>query len=163
MIALAQCGVDYRTFDRAAVDEDQLLRARLPAQARLTDQTRGRDFRVRVRFNFQQPRHQLGSMQIANAVAQGISRRQLEDDALIAHENESDLWMPGGLQVKLMLDVAALGIFRAEKFSAGGQIIKKRSHFDLGAGCFSTIAHRLDPSAGDDDLCTRDRAGFTTR
>ena len=89
--------------------------------------------------------------------------RKLKNDSLVTDKGKSDLRMTDRLQMKLMFDVAALGVFRAQKFPARRQIVKKRAHFDLRARRFAAVAHRLDPPAGDDDLRAGDRVRFAGR
>ncbi len=61
--------------------------------------------------------------------------------------------------MELVLDVPAFGVLRAKKFPAGGQIVKKRTHFDLRSRCFAAVAHDVDLTAVHDDL----RAGNSVR
>src|SRR5207244_12097176 len=69
--------------------------------------------------------------------------------------------MTDRLQMNLMFDVTAFSVFRAKKFSARGQVIKKRAHLDLGSWLFAAIAHDIDLTTVDDDLGSCDCAGFS--
>ena len=71
--------------------------------------------------------------------------------------------MANGLKMKLVLDVAGLGVFRAEKFPARGQVVKKRAHFDLCSRRFTAIAHDVDLAAIHDDFGASDCIGFASR
>ena len=85
-------------------------------------------------------------MQIPNSFTQTRHGRQLESDSFVANESKRDLRMTDRLQMKLVFDLTGFGIFGAQEFPARRQIIKKRTHFDLRARRFATVAHRLDPS-----------------
>ena len=65
--------------------------------------------------------------------------------------------MANRLEVDLMLDIAAFRVFRAKKFSARRQVVKKRAHFDLRSRRFTAFAHDVDLAAVDDDLCSGNR------
>src|ERR1043165_2646522 len=101
-------------------------------------------------------------MKIANPVDEGRGRWQLENNALIADERECDLGMPDRLEMKLMLEVATLGVFGPQEFPARRQIVEDRAHFDLGAGCFAAVAHGFDLAAGNDDLGAGDGVAFAS-
>src|ERR1043166_7670934 len=60
--------------------------------------------------------------------------------------------MTDGLQMNLMLDVAALGFFGSKKFPARGQVIKQRTHLYLRARGFTAIAHDVELAPVDDDF-----------
>src|SRR5262245_63238807 len=62
--------------------------------------------------------------------------------------------MTDGLQMNLMFDVPAFSIFGTKKFSARGQVIKKRAHLDLSPRRFATVAHHVDLAAINDNLCS---------
>src|SRR5206468_3307062 len=115
VIALAKRSRQDWTFDGAAIHKDELLRPRLPAHSRLPDQTPNPDSRriVLRLFDVEKTIDEILPVQIANAVDQTRGARQLQDDALIAHKHERDLRMPGRLEMKLMLDISALRVFRA--------------------------------------------------
>src|SRR5438477_1134765 len=59
------------------------------------------------------------------------------------------------LQMQLMFDVPALGIFRAQEFATRRHIIKKRAYFDLRAGRFPAVANDVDLAAINDNLVCR--------
>ena len=65
--------------------------------------------------------------------------------------------MADRLQMNLVFDIAALRVFGTEKFSARGQIIKKRAHLDLRSRRFAAIAHDVDLAAIHDDFRSGDR------
>src|SRR5216110_3068590 len=69
--------------------------------------------------------------------------------------------MTDRLQMNLMFDVTAFRVFRAKKFSACGQVIKKRAHLDLGSWRFAAIAHDINLTTVDDDLGSCDCAGLS--
>src|SRR5205823_7947311 len=69
--------------------------------------------------------------------------------------------MADSLQMNLMFDVTAFGIFRAKKFSPCWHVIKKRAHLDLSPGRFTAIAHDVDLAAIDDDLASGNRTGLS--
>src|SRR5437773_11623651 len=63
--------------------------------------------------------------------------------------------------MNLMFDVAAFRVFRTKKFSARGQVIKKRAHVDLGSGGFTAVAHDVELPAVDNDFRSSNRASLT--
>ena len=71
-------------------------------------------------------------------------------------------WANGGA-LPAATNVAALGIFRAQKLPPRRQIIEKRTRFDLRSRRFSAITHRFNPAAGDDDFRARDCVRFSSR
>ena len=71
--------------------------------------------------------------------------------------------MTNGLQMNLVLDVAALRVFRAQKLPARGQIIKKGAHFHLRSGRFPAFAHDVDLASVHDDLAADNRFVFARR
>ena len=125
VIALAQCSVHHRTFDRTTVDEDELLRTCLPAQADLGDQTADSDLRSARDFYFEQAFNEFLPVQIPNSFPQTRNGRQLESDSFVANESKRDLRMTDRLQMKLVFDLTGFGIFGAQEFPARGQVIKK--------------------------------------
>src|SRR5437899_11889333 len=68
--------------------------------------------------------------------------------------------MADSLQMNLMFDVTAFGIFRAKKFPTCWHVIEKRAHLDLGPGRFTAIAHDVDLAAIDDDLASCNCTGL---
>src|SRR5262245_45805485 len=68
--------------------------------------------------------------------------------------------MTDRLQMNLMFYVAALSIFRAKKFPACRQVVKKRTHFDLRARGFASVSHNVDFSAAEENFCASYRARF---
>src|SRR2546421_576248 len=82
---------------------------------RLPDQPADPDFRriVRRLFDIEKTIDEILPVKIADPVEQTRGGRQLQDDALIAHKHERDFRMPGRLKMKLVLDIAALCVFRA--------------------------------------------------
>src|SRR5438132_1622091 len=62
--------------------------------------------------------------------------------------------MADSLQMNLMFDVTAFGIFRAKKFPTCWHVIEKRAHLDLGPGRFTAIADDVDLAAIDDNLAS---------
>ena len=88
---------------------------------------------------------------------------KLKDEAIVAHKGERNLRMTDGLEMNLVLDVAALGVFRAQEFSARRQIVKKRTHFHLRAGRFAAFAHDVDLAAVYHDLGAGDGIRFARR
>ena len=164
MIALAKRRRQHWALDGAAIHKDELLRPRLPAHSRLPDQSADPDFRriVLQLFDVEKAIDEILPVKIADAVEQTRGGRQLQDDALVAHKHERDLRMPRRLEMKLVLDVAALCVFRAQEFPARRQIVKNRAHFNLRAGSFAAIAHRFDPAARYDDFRACNRVRFTS-
>src|SRR5206468_2288148 len=77
---------------------------------------------------------QLVSVKVANSIGQRRGRGQLKRDAIVARERESDLGVADRLQMELVLDVPALGIFRAQKFAARRHVVKKRTHLHFVPG-----------------------------
>src|SRR5258705_12479654 len=67
------------------------------------------------------------------------------------------------LQMNLMLDIAAFGVFGAKKFSARGQIVKKRAHLDLRSRGFTSVAHDFELAAIDNDFGSGNRVSLTCR
>src|SRR5438034_11789590 len=65
--------------------------------------------------------------------------------------------------MNLMLDIAAFGVFGAKKFSAGGQIVKKRAHLDLRSRGFTSVAHDFKLAAIDNDFRSGNRVSLTCR
>ncbi len=102
-------------------------------------------------------------MEIANPLPQRRGRRQLEDNALVPDKDEGDLRMTGGLKMKLMFDVAALGVFRTQELPPRRQIVEKRTRLDLRPGRFPAISDGFDSAARDDDLRAGDRVRFPSR
>src|SRR5688572_25010646 len=158
VISLPKRRCEHRTFDGASVHEDQLLRAALPAHAGLANQPADPDFRRALGFfHGEKALHEILAVKVADAFDEARRGRQLKNYPLVPDKGERDLRVPGRLKMKLMLDVAALGVFRAEEFPARGQIVEKRPHFYLRSGRFAAIPHRLDPASRHDDLRPRDR------
>ena len=71
--------------------------------------------------------------------------------------------MPDRLKMQLMLDVAAFGVLRAEKFPACRQIIKKRADFHLRARRVTTVADNVDLAAVDDNFRAGNRVRLACR
>ena len=69
--------------------------------------------------------------------------------------------MTDRLQMNLVFNVTAFRVFRAKKFSARGQVIKKRAHLDLSSWRFAAVAHDINLTAIDDDLSSCDCAGLS--
>ena len=163
MISLAQSGRDHHAFNRAAIHKDELLRPRLPAHPRLPDQAVDIDLAQTGASQGKQPFEQFVSVQIPDAVLQICRRRKLKHEPIVADKGESNLGMSYRLEVELVFDVPAFGIFRAKKFPAGGQIIKKRTRFDLRSRCIPAVAHNIDFAAVYDDLGAGNSARLARR
>src|SRR4051794_29030793 len=58
--------------------------------------------------------------------------------------------------MELVLNIARLGVFSAQKFPARRQIVEQRADLDLRAGRFAALAHTFDPSAADYDFAAGD-------
>ena len=86
----------------------------------------------------------------------------MKRDAIVARERESDLSVADRLQMELVLDIPALGIFRAQKFAARRHVVKKRAHLHLRPGRFAAVAHDVDLAAIDDDLSPGNRIRFAS-
>src|SRR5438132_13591693 len=82
---------------------------------------------------------QLVSVKVTNSIGQRRGRGQLKRDAIVARERESDLSVADRLQMELVLDIPALGIFRAQKFAARRHVVKKRAHLHLRPGRFAAV------------------------
>ena len=54
-------------------------------------------------------------------------------------EDESDARMAERLELKLMLNLACLGVFSAEEFASRRQIVEERAHLDVSAGGLAAI------------------------
>src|SRR5437773_12576618 len=67
------------------------------------------------------------------------------------------------LQVSLMLDVAAFGVFGAKKFPARRQIVKKRAHLDLRSRGCTSVARDFELAAIDNDFGSGNRVSLTCR
>src|SRR5437879_1222842 len=102
-------------------------------------------------------------MQITDAFVETCRGRKLKHEPSVPHKSESNLGMSDGLELELMLDGPAFCIFRAEKFSASGQVVKKRTHFDLRSRRFTAVAHDVDLAAIHDDFGASDRIRFASR
>ena len=152
MVALAQREIDGVVFHGAAIEEDELLRAGGAAHAGFAEEPADGDGVGRKLGHVEQLRGEGGPAQIAHAVAQMRGGRELPDDAVVIDKDEAGLRMADGLEVKLVLDVAGLGVFGAQKFPARGEIVEKRAHLDLRARCFAAVAHGLDFPAADEHL-----------
>ena len=102
--------------------------------------------------DFEQFRREGCPAQVANPVAQVGGRRDLEDQPLVGLEHKPDLRMADRLKLHLVLHMAQLGVFGAQKLPPRREIEKKRAHLDLGSGRFATVAHVLDLRPGDHDF-----------
>jgi hypothetical protein len=147
VITFAQGRGENAAVDRASVNEDELLRPRLPAYPGAPDPPPNLDATASARGNFQQIVEKLGAIDIADPVAQRGHNWQLQRDFIFAHQTEANCRMSQSLQKKLMFDISRFRRFGAEKFSPCWHIVKQRTHFDLCPGRFAAVAHRLDPSA----------------
>src|SRR6266849_8150784 len=163
MIALAQSRCDHRAFNRAAIHKDELLCPRLPAHARLPDQSADVDLAQPGAGQGKQPFEQFVSVQIPDAVMEICRPRKLKYEPIVAHKGESNLGMSDRLEVELVLDVPTFGVLRAKKFPAGGQIVKKRTHLNLRSRCCAAVAHDVDLAAVHDDFGTGDSVRFARR
>jgi hypothetical protein len=115
VIAFSEGRTKHRGFDGPSIHENKLLGACLPAHARLPNQAADPDSQwIALRlFDSEKTIHELLAVEITDAIDQTRRGRQLKDNPLIAHEYERDFRMPRGLEVKLVLNVAALRVFRA--------------------------------------------------
>src|SRR5437763_17065483 len=95
---------------------------------------------------------QFVSVKITNSIGQRRGGGQLKRNTIIARERESDLSMANRLQMELVLNIPALGIFRAQKLATRRYVVKKRAHLHLRPGRFAAVAHAVHLAALDDDL-----------
>src|SRR5947207_355890 len=105
---------------------------------------------------------QFVSVKVTNSIGQGRGRGQLKRNAIIARERESDLSMANRLQMELVLNIPALGIFRAQKLATRRYVVKKRAHLHLRPGRFAAVAHDVDLAAIDNDLGPGNRIWFAS-
>src|SRR4051794_28863707 len=126
MIPLSQGKIQRVVFNRATIQENELLCAGGAADPRLADEPSNRQpARVKL-LDLQQLRCERRPTKVPNPLQQIGGRRELVDHPLVIDEDEADLRMPNGLQVKLMLHMAGLCVLRAQKFPSCGQIVEKR-------------------------------------
>src|SRR5262249_2816148 len=111
VIPLAHGGGDERAFDRAAFHGHGLLGASLSAHSSLPDESADSDARRAFAVQRKQLCQQLVSIKITDSIAEGGGGGQLKNNAIVARESERNTGVADRLQMELMLDVAALGIF----------------------------------------------------
>ena len=158
VVALAQRVRDGGIFDRPAVQENDLLLPRRAAHARAAEQSgdaHARDFHL---GHIEQFPHERRAEKIAQPLAQRLPRRELMHEAVVVQQCEADVRMPDRLKLQHMLDVAGLGVFRAQKFPPCRQVVEKRTRLDLRALGLAAVAHGLHFSAAHDHLRARERA-----
>src|SRR6266513_4683051 len=71
---------------------------------------------------------QFVSVKVTNSIGQRRGGWQLKRNTIIARERESDLSMANRLQMELVLNIPALGIFRAQKLATRRHVVKKQAH-----------------------------------
>src|SRR4029077_4882761 len=71
--------------------------------------------------------------------------------------------MTDRLQVNLMLDVAAFGVFGTHKLPTCGDVIKKRAHLDLRSRCFTAVPHHFQLAAIHNDFGSSHRVSLECR
>src|SRR5207237_7760693 len=113
VITFAERRGQDRALNGAAVHEDKLLRASLAADSSLPDQAANSNFCRGRFFDGEKTLDQLIAVEIANAFEQARGGGKLKRHAIVPDKNKRHLRMAGRLQVKLVLDVAALGVLRA--------------------------------------------------
>src|SRR5437016_13040133 len=92
---------------------------------------------------------QFVSVKVTNSIGQRRGGGQLKRNTIIARERESDLRMANRLQMELVLNIPALGIFRAQKLATRRQLVKKRAPLQLRPGRFAGVAHECNLSPVD--------------
>ena len=152
VIGLAEGVVDGGVLDGAAVDEDELLGAGGAADAGLADEAAEADAGDLLVGDFEELGGEGGAAEVADAVEEMGGGGELMDDAVLMEQDEGDVGVADGLQLDLVVDVAGLGVFRAEEFAAGGEVVEEGADFDLGAGGVAAIADVVDFAGVDGDL-----------
>src|SRR5215469_6590641 len=70
--------------------------------------------------------------------------------------------MTDRLQMNLMFNIAAFRIFRAKKFPARRQVVKKRAHLDLSSRGFATVTDDIDLATIDNDFGSCNGVGLSS-
>src|SRR5260370_1679183 len=100
---------------------------------------------------------------MTNSIGERSSCWKLKCQTIVARESESDFRVTDRLQMQLMFDVAALGIFGAKKFAAGWYVVEKRAHFHLRTARFSPLADGFDLAALYNDFTSGNCVPFAGR
>ncbi len=163
VVALAQAGAEDGVLDRATIHKDELLIPRLPADTGFADEAADADIAVTFLFHLEKTLNHLGSVKIPKAAEQINRRGHLENDTIIPDKSECDFRVTDRLEMKLMFNVPAFGVFRAKEFSSRRHVIEYGTRLHLGAGRFSAIAHHIELAAVNQNLRPGDRARFACR
>src|SRR5260370_12388116 len=100
---------------------------------------------------------------MTNSIGERSSCWKLKCQTIVAREGESDFRVTDRLQMQLMFDVAALGIFGAKKFAAGWHVVEKHTHLHFRSGRFSPLADDVGLPPVHNDFNSGNSALFARR
>jgi hypothetical protein len=152
VIAFAKGVIEGGVLHGAAIDEDELLGAGGAADAGLADETAEADAGDFLVGDFEQLGGESGTAEVADALEKVRRGRELVDDAVVIDEDEADGVVTDGLEMELVLDVAALGGRGAEEFATRRKVEEQVIGFYLRSGGVSAVANVLDLPGVDEEI-----------
>jgi len=152
VVAFPEGVIESGVLDGAAIDEDELLGAGGAADAGLADEAPEADAIDLLVGDLEELGGEGWAAEIADALDEVCGGGELVDDAVVVDEDEADGVVTDGLEMELVLDVAALGGRGAKEFATRRKVEEQVISFYLRPRGVSAVADVLDFAAVDGEI-----------
>ena len=147
-------------FDGAAVEEGELEGAVGAREAGFAEVAAKGDGAAGDGRDLEEAVGEVGAGEAGDAAEEGVAGGKVEEEAIVAGEAESGLGMGEGLDADLLFDMAEFGVFGAEEFAAGGDVVEELADFDGGSGGVAGVGGFKEGAAFHDDPGASEGVGF---